>query len=134
MSKNVVIDTNVVVSALMTPNGNPAKILELVSHRELQPFYNGDILAEYEDVLSRPELKINPEKKNTFISSIENGWILVEPAVSTVSMPDEDDRIFYDTAKEVGAIIITGNLKHYPDEPQIMTPAEYLGKTEIKPL
>jgi hypothetical protein len=41
-------------------------------------------------------------------------------------MPDETDRKFYDTAKAAGAMLITGNTKHYPDEPFILTPAAFI--------
>ena len=48
------------------------------------------------------------------------------PKVSNTPLPDETDRKFYDLAKEVGAILITGNRKHYPDEEFIMTPSEFV--------
>jgi hypothetical protein len=41
-------------------------------------------------------------------------------------MPDEDDRVFYDTAKTAGAYLIPGNTKHFPQEPFILTPAQFL--------
>jgi len=47
-----------------------------------------------------------------------------------ISLPDESDRIFYDTACESKAILITGNKKHYPDEEFIMTPADFLLRFE----
>jgi putative PIN family toxin of toxin-antitoxin system len=126
MNKKVVIDTNVIVSALMTPNRKPAMILEKISNKELQPFYYGDILAEYRDVLSRPELKISSEKVLVFLTSVLNAWNMAMPSTSSISMPDESDRMFYDVAMEVDAILITGNLKHYPPEPFIMSPVDYL--------
>jgi len=54
--------------------------------------------------------------------------MLIEPFVSTVFMTDETDRTFYDTAKASDSILITGNIKHYPTEPFIMTPTEFLTK------
>jgi hypothetical protein len=50
----------------------------------------------------------------------------VYPPPSTHAMIDEDDRVFYDTAKFAGAYLITGNIKHYPAEPFIITPAVFL--------
>jgi len=47
-------------------------------------------------------------------------------------MSDESDRVFYDTAKTIGAILVTGNIKHYPDEPLIMTPAVFMKKLETE--
>jgi putative PIN family toxin of toxin-antitoxin system len=126
MNRNVVIDTNVVVSALIAPKGKPETILKMVTQKEIQPYYSLAILAEYVDVLSRPALKINAIKRNAFLSSIQNAWVLVQPSTSTHSMPDESDRIFYDTANECEAILVTGNKKHFPNEPFVMSPAEYL--------
>jgi hypothetical protein len=45
---------------------------------------------------------------------------------SPTPLPDESDRKFYDTAKYCGAFLITGNIKHFPQEPFIITPAEFL--------
>jgi predicted nucleic acid-binding protein len=50
----------------------------------------------------------------------------IEPNQSTHEMLDEDDRIFYDTAKNAGAYLVTGNKRHYPDEAFILTPADFL--------
>jgi len=52
--------------------------------------------------------------------------VLVDPIVSKVTLPDESDRMFYDAALENNAILITGNLKHYPNEKFIMTPTQFL--------
>jgi len=51
---------------------------------------------------------------------------LTETTASNIPLPDESDRIFYDTAKENGTILITGNTKHYPNEAFIVTPANFL--------
>jgi predicted nucleic acid-binding protein len=51
---------------------------------------------------------------------------LIEPVPSTQPTKDEDDRIFYDTAKRAGAYLITGNTKHFPRESFILTPAKFL--------
>ena len=127
-SLKVVLDTNVIVSALMSPLGNPAKILELFFDEKLHAYYSGDILAEYEDVLSRPALKIEPQKKRVFFEVIREIGILTEPTASTMKLPDESDRVFYDTAKTSGSILITGNIKHYPLEKFIITPSQFLEK------
>ena len=58
--KRVVIDTNVLVSANLTSEGNPAKILNLVSYSELQLFYCQEILNEYKRVLAYDKLDIPP--------------------------------------------------------------------------
>ena len=122
----VVLDTNIIVSALMSSLGNPARVLALYLDEKFQIYYSDEILAEYEDVLSRPALNIEPEKKNRFIMILRETGTLIEPATSAVTLPDESDRVFYDTAKESDAILITGNIKHYPEESFIMTPRQFL--------
>jgi putative PIN family toxin of toxin-antitoxin system len=67
----VVLDTNVIASALLSPHGNPAKILALLFSEDIQVYYCDDILAEYEDVLSRPSLKINAEKTKRFLKYLK---------------------------------------------------------------
>jgi putative PIN family toxin of toxin-antitoxin system len=125
---NVVLDTNIIVSAALSPAGNPAKIIALVPEKEIQIYYGTGILSEYKDVLSRPRLKIPVEIQKRIIKAILKAGIYFEPITSVIPLPDETDRIFYDTAKGVEAILITGNIKHYPTEDFIMTPSQFLKK------
>lgn len=122
----VTIDTNIIVSAALSPLGKSAQIMNMVFDRKARVYYNAEILAEYEDVLSRPRFNFSTEKQNTFIEGIKRVGVLIEPTVSSMPLPDETDRIFYDTAKESGALLITGNIKHYPHEEFVMTPANFL--------
>jgi putative PIN family toxin of toxin-antitoxin system len=128
---NVVLDTNIIVSAALSPTGNPAKIIALIPEKEIQIYCNVGILSEYKDVLSRPRLKIHDEIQKRIITAILKAGILFEPTTAAaVPLPDETDRIFYDTAKESGAVLITGNIKHYPAEDFIMTPSQFLTRTQ----
>jgi len=124
--QKVVIDTNVVVSSNISLGGNPAVIMELFYRNRLQLFYSSGVLAEYKRVLSYPKLKFTPETQIAIINAIVVGGTLITPPISTIPMSDETDRIFYDVAKFSDAILITGNMKHYPNEPFIMTPTEFL--------
>ncbi|MCL2311893.1 MAG: putative toxin-antitoxin system toxin component, PIN family [Firmicutes bacterium] len=128
--QKIVIDTNIVISAFISPNGLPAKIIEfIVLNEEMKICYNVDILDEYEEVLSREKFdkyNFDPKEKEKFINKIIEIGILVDPRASDMPIPDESDRIFYDTAKESGAILITNNMKHYPTENFIMTPATFI--------
>jgi len=124
---NIVIDTNVIVSAAISPMGNPAKIKAIIaSSEDIQVFYSDTMLDEYKRVLAYERLKIAIETQNEITDMLQEIGILVEPPISTIPMPDETDRAFYDTAKASGAILITGNTRHYPDEPFIVTPADFL--------
>ena len=124
--RRVVVDTNILVSSVLSPKGNPAHIMTLISFKELQVFYSSEILDEYRRVLAYERLNIPSQAQNRAIEGISKLGVLIEPTASTMPMPDETDRIFYDTAKVSGSILITGNIKHFPAEPFIMTPAEFL--------
>ena len=122
----VVLDTNVIVSALLSPLGNPAKIYRMFLTEMLVLIYCSDILEEYRDVLCRPQLRIPLEEVKVVFSVIEHYGERVEPLISTKVMIDESDRVFYDVAKTARAYLITGNMRHYPRETFILTPKEFL--------
>ncbi|MDR1539274.1 MAG: putative toxin-antitoxin system toxin component, PIN family [Clostridiales bacterium] len=122
----VVLDTNILVSALLSPLGNPAKIYRMFLTETLELVFSEDIFTEYEDVLFRPRLRISPVDAETVLAAIRQNGETALPVPSTDAMIDEDDRVFYDAAKSAGAYLITGNTKHYPKEPFVLTPAEFL--------
>jgi len=126
---NVVIDTNIVISTALSKTGNPAKIVNhILDKEEIQIFYTTKIFAEYKKVLAYKRLNIDVESQKSILKEISEIGILIEPTPSTIPMLDETDRIFYDTARESGATLITGNTKHYPSEAFIMTPGEFFTK------
>lgn len=123
-----VIDTNVLVSALLSSKGNPAEVMSLFYFGKLQIFYTSEILGEYKRVLAYKRLNIAEKTQIGIINAFEAGGTLSDPPKpSTMLLPDESDRKFYDLAKTGGFILITGNRKHFPkDDPLVMTPAEFL--------
>ena len=123
--QKVVLDTNLLVSALWTENGNAAAIIKLIPTL-LIPCYNDTITGEYAEVLSRDKFAFSASKREALLSRIKEFGITVSPDKSTIALLDEDDRIFYDTARASGALLITGNIRHYPDEPFIKTFVEFL--------
>jgi putative PIN family toxin of toxin-antitoxin system len=122
----VVFDTNVIVSALLTPFGNPARTYRMFLSGTIELVYNEEILFEYMDVLKRPRLRIPSAEVEKVLSAVRNYGKQIDPVQSKIKMIDEDDRIFYDTANYAGAYLITGNVKHYPQESFIMSPKEFL--------
>jgi len=130
--KKAVIDTNVLVSATLSSESNPGRILDLIAKKKIQMHYSVGILDEYRRVLAYKKLNILIQTQEKTIAAIEELGVLCGPGISDTPLPDESDRIFYDTAKESDAILVTGNTKHYPAEPFIMTPADFLSliKTE----
>ena len=131
MAIKVVLDTNILVSALINEKGKPRKILNLFYDKEILVYYSDDIIEEYKEVLSRKELGINPEKVGKVINAIRKIGLRVEPLQSNFEMPDESDRIFYDTAQLTSSWLITGNVKHYPDENFIITVSDFCEKFRI---
>ena len=126
----VVVDTNVVVSATLSPHGTPAKIVNMVFDGEVQAFYNSNIMAEYEEVLSREWLGVTADVRDGIINGFKHFGTQIDHTSSDVPLLDEDDRAFYDTAVASGAILITGNARHYPSEQFIMAPSDFLAKVK----
>jgi len=122
----VVLDTNVLVSAFWKRSGNAGKIIDMVVTRQLIPCYNAKVLLEYLEVLNRPKFKFSSSDVNNLLELIEIEGISVIAQRSSIPFVDESDRIFYDIATTCGAYLITGNLKHYPNEPFIITPGQLL--------
>ena len=124
----LVLDTNVVISAFINPDGKPSQILKLILQRKAELCYNIPILSEYETVTLRPKFsgKINPEHIRRFMDIIRNIGFSYNPVPGKIKLLDESDRIFYDTAKDSGSFLITGNIKHYPKESFIKLPADFL--------
>ncbi|MDR1000280.1 MAG: putative toxin-antitoxin system toxin component, PIN family [Clostridiales bacterium] len=120
------LDTNSLVPALLPEEGNPAKMWKRFLTGALSLVFNVDIFEEYQDVLHRSRLRIPPEDTETVLAAIRQHGEIVESLPNTAAMVDEDDSVFYDTAKSARAYLITGNMKHYPQEPFILTPAEFL--------
>jgi len=125
---NIVLDTNVIISATISSLGNPAKIINLIASDEnMQIYYSSEILAEYARVLSYERLNFSEEKKVHALNVIKKYGLLIQPTIiSEIPFIDESDRIFYDTAKAGNAYLVTGNLKHYPEESHILTPAQFV--------
>jgi len=128
MNNRVVLDTNVLVSALISDRGNPAAILDMLSEGSLEAVYCQRILDEYAEVLSRPRFGFPRAEIDAVLDLFKMRGAAVDPMRSVFPMPDESDRVFYDTAVAGGAVLITGNLKHFPDKPFIVSPAEFIAE------
>ena len=123
---NAVLDTNVVVSGLLTERGNSALIIDAFKEKLFTLIYNSDILAEYQDVLYRDKLGLPVRDIDELLEQIKNTGFPIISAISDILFTDEDDRIFYDTAKAANAYLVTGNTKHYPQEQFIILPVDFL--------
>ena len=130
--QKVVVDTNVLVSALISPFGSPARILDLMIIKKLQICYDSRILTEYRDVLLRPKFNFNDRQVKTIIENVMATGFSMIAGQTNEKMIDEDDRKFYDVYKSCDCYLITGNLKHFPVESGILSPADFLKEFEEK--
>jgi len=123
---NVVIDTNVLVSGLICTHGYSARIVNALKEKQFVIYYNSEILIEYYDVLYRERFGFKPDDIEDLLDAISLNGVSVTADTSDINLPDEDDRCFYDIAKYAGAYLITGNIKHYPHDSHIVTPADFV--------
>lgn len=135
MAIYAVIDTNVLVSALITKQTEspPRQLFRAMLDGRIIPLYNRELVAEYEAVLTREKFHLQPSTVQTVLQGLCNFGLEVrvegraKPSAET--FVDLDDLVFYQVvmAKQaVRAYLVTGNLKHYPARPFIVTPAEML--------
>lgn len=123
-----VIDTNVIVSALFSISGqsNPATVIRKVIDGTITPIYNEDILAEYNEVLNRDKFPFRKEDIDWIINTFqEYGIEISERQISDEHFVDKKDIVFYEVAlSKEDSFLVTGNLKHFPKKPFIVSPAE----------
>lgn len=122
-----VIDTNVLVSALLTKNIEAAtvKVLNAIFQGMIVPMYNSEIIDEYDDVLHRQKFRFTPSLVDLYIEKILELGISAKRIHSDEVLPDEDDVVFYEVAmSREDAYLVTGNTKHFPSQPIVVTPAE----------
>ena len=123
---HTVVDTNVLVSALLNSGGAPAKVLALALSRQITPCFDDRILREYESVLLRPKFGFCEEDVVELLGRLREIGLCVVPPPLNAAFADEADRKFYEVAKFCGAVLVTGNLKHFPKEPEVVSPIEFL--------
>ncbi len=128
-----VIDTNVLVSAVLTkhPDTATARVLDYIFNKIIVPIYNDVIIAEYMDVMHRPILHILPEEAKRVISFIQLNGMAANRVTYNADMPDEKDRVFYEVSlSQEDSYLVTGNKKHFPITPKVVSPAEMVAIVE----
>ena len=128
----VVLDTNVLVSALLTPTGKAAAILMGAATGKFRPCYDYKIFKEYQEVLSRDKFRLSPDRIDDALSVIRDyGLNLERTKVEGEVFPDPKDVVFYEVAmSKEDAYLVTGNIKHFPKKPFVVTPAEMIAIIE----
>lgn len=127
---NVVIDTNVLVSALLSPFGAPARVLDLVLAGSARMAYDDRLLAEYQAVLRRAKFGFEVQAIDDLFSYITTTGLGIAAPVLPIQLPDPDDNMLLEVAAGVHAPLITGNQKHFPADQQagvwVIAPAEFI--------
>ena len=127
----LVVDTNVLVSGLLTPFGAPGVIVSLVAGGRLQLCYDARILAEYNDVLRRASFGFEDEDVATLLAQVRAQGELVVPVPLSVRLPHADDEPFLEVAEAAMVeFLVTGNLRHFSVEgrtrTRVLSPREFL--------
>ena len=129
MTIYAVIDTNVLVSALLAARTDSPTVLirDYIMEGSIISLYNEEILMEYKTVLSRPKFGFPSFLVEDMITSIVQTGISSERVKTEDSFIDLKDVVFYEVAlSHEGSYLVTGNIKHFPKSPIVVTPAEML--------
>ena len=125
-----VIDTNVVVSAMLNPDSVPGTVLKCAFSGIIVPFINQEILDEYIEVISREQFGFDQKDIDFFHTNINERAIFVDRTPTTEFFVDKKDVVFYEIAltgrNKTNAYLITGNTKHFPKKPFVVTPREMI--------
>ena len=126
-----VIDTNVFVSALLAKRTDSPTVTVVENRFDstVIPVFSRAILEEYFDVLHRAKFGFDPATVDAFLRDVAQRGILLEPEQTNIVLPDMNDVPFYAVTLAHGddaTYLVTGNLKHFPVKPFIVTPARFL--------
>jgi putative PIN family toxin of toxin-antitoxin system len=128
----IVLDTNVLVSGLMSPGNPPGRIIDLLRAGELSLAIDDRIFSEYSAVLSREYFRrfFSLTEKDLILDFISHDSVRVLCTETLAGLPDEEDACFLEVAYTAQVPLITGNVKHFPSHlcrnTQIHSPAEFL--------
>ena len=126
-----VIDTNVLVSALINRKGIPAKVIRYIFENKLIPIFNEEIIEEYEEVLHRDKFNFDEADIVGLIAQIKINGVHEDTLNSEENFSDKDDKIFFEVTLshlqyEDNTYLVTGNLKHFPIKPFVITPKQMI--------
>ncbi|OGB95645.1 MAG: putative toxin-antitoxin system toxin component, PIN family [candidate division NC10 bacterium RBG_16_65_8] len=110
----IVLDTNVLVAGLLNPVGACGRLLDLVLDGAVVCSADERILQEYEEVLRRARLALPAGPVREVLAFLRQSADLVAPLPLDRKLPDPDDLPFLEVAAAAGAILVTGNLRHFP--------------------
>lgn len=127
----LVLDTNIVVSAALKPDGLERTVLLLATRKPARLYVSETVLAEYRDVLGRPKIGIRKGLQQQLLELIRNHSYVVRPARRLHVTPDAEDNKFLECADAARAdYLVTGNQRHYPKfwkMTKVVTSREFIG-------
>lgn len=125
-----VLDTNVLVSALLKTASVPGQVLAEALLGDIIPVLNEAIIEEYEDVLNRPKFRFDKRLVQVFMDELKRRAVYADVGIIDGEVSDPKDVVFYavlmEKRREEDAYLVTGNLKHFPMRTYIVTPREML--------
>lgn len=129
----IVLDTNVVVSGLLSPFGPPGEIVRMVSSGTVNLCFDARVLSEYDEVLARPRFGFDPDAVGVLLDYIDLTGETCAPQPLVTRLPDPDDEPFLEVALACAAdFLVTGNLAHFPPESRsgmsVLSPAEFVDR------
>ena len=127
----IVLDTNVLVSALLHPGSLPSRVVDLVLTRQVTLAFDLRIFGEYQEVLLRPEFAFPPQQVSDLMAFLWSVGERVQAASLPLRLPDPDDVMFIEVAVSALAdALVTGNGKHFPVSQRhgvrVLSPREWL--------
>ena len=129
MKVYAVIDTNVLVSALLAKHTDsaPVQIMDRLFSRDFIPMYNEEIIAEYNEVLRRPKFNFSENAIGFAIDALIEAGVESERVASSGEVIDPKDVVFYEVSmSREDSYLITGNIRHLPSVRRVVTPNEML--------
>jgi len=127
----VVLDTNVLVSGILRPQGPAGLVIEMAVGRRFQVCYDARIFLEYRTVLARPKFGFEPKETAQLLAVVEAHGLVCSPLPLKNRLPDRTDEAFLEVALGGEAdFLVTGNRKDFPQSAtgkiRVVSPAEFL--------
>jgi putative PIN family toxin of toxin-antitoxin system len=126
----LVLDTNIVVSAALKPDGLQRTVLLLAITKPARLYITEAIMAEYREVLARPKMAIRKGLQQQMLQLIRKRASTVRSARPLLVTPDPEDNMFLECADKARAdYLVTGNQRHFPKfwkKTKVITSREFL--------
>jgi len=130
ISLRLVVDTNIVISAALKPEGLQRTVLLLAITKPSRLYVSAPMLEEYRTVLPRSEFQIRKGLRQQLLQLLKKNARFVRPVCHLQVTTDPDDNMFVECADVAGAdYLITGNIRHFPrywKRTKIITSREFL--------